>query len=102
MRLKLFMLPAIFALVACASVSQFRIEDSLRDIGVPAQKADCIGRDLNDKLSASDMQELADFLDDLRRSDNNAQGLNIVLEMENPEVVAIITAAALSCAFSTN
>ncbi len=97
---KLAIISAVVCLAGCATVSRHQIEDDLRQIGVPSAKASCVGKELKNSLSAKDLKELAAFLNELTSAKNNSEGLDLVLQMENPEVVAVITGAALTCAFS--
>ncbi len=100
MRITLIFAAILVAVAGCASVSQYRIEDSLEDLGLPVNKASCIGGQLRDRLDNKDLQELADFLTELARADSAGEGLDVVLEIENPAVVGAVTASAISCAFA--
>ena len=93
-------LGGVVFLASCSTVSQYRIEDSLKDIGVPPNKAECIGGQLRDRLDSKELGELADFLTDLAKADSAGEGLDATLEIDNPAIVGAITASGISCAFA--
>lgn len=91
---------AFFMLAACATIARYSIEDSLKDIGIPAKTASCMGEQLKDRLSDDDLQTLADHLSTLSRSETAGGALDATLEIDNLTIVGAITASSISCAFA--
>ncbi len=85
---------------ACASIARYSIEDSLRNIGIPAKRADCMGGQLKDRLSDDDLQDLARYLSGLSKSETPGEALDAMLKIDNARAVGAISASAISCAFA--
>ena len=91
---------AAVTITGCATVAQARIEDNLRDIGIPEGKADCMGDQLRERLDTDQLQALADHLATLNRSDSAGEALDAVIEVDDAGIVGAVTASAISCAFA--
>ncbi len=96
------LLTAFVALAACATVAEYRIEDSLRDIGIAPQRADCMAGQLRDRLDGDQLNELADFLSSLTGADSTGEGVDVLLDIENPGIVGAVLKSGISCGFSPN
>lgn len=94
----LFAAVSAASLAACATGGH--IEGQLKELGVSAQKADCVAGKLTDKLDRQDQKAVTSFLDDLIASNSPGNTLDALLRIENPRVAAVMTTASVTCAFS--
>ena len=100
MKLKLSVLAASLLLTACATTAALTIEDRLRDIGIPADKAGCMADQLKERLATEDLQELARYMSGLSRADSAGEALDELLKIRNPRAVGAITQSGISCLFA--
>jgi cytochrome c553 len=100
--MKKFLIAASLVLIvsSCATIARYSIEDSLRNIGIPAARADCMGGQLKDRLSDDDLQDLARYLSGLSKSETPGEALDAMLKIDNARAVGAISASAISCAFA--
>ena len=98
-RLVIFTL-MIAGLAACATTAALTIEDRLVEIGIPADKADCMADQLKERLETEDLQDLADYMSGLARSASAGEALDELLEIRNPRAVGTITQSGISCLFA--
>ncbi len=94
------LLIALFSVGACATIAQRSIEDSLRHIGIPDRRADCMGSQLRDRLNDKDLRDLAKYLSTLSRSETPHEALEAMVKIDNAAAAGAITASAISCAFA--
>lgn len=99
---RLAALATLLGLAACASPEQ-RIANKLVDLGLPPEPARCMARELDDRLTRSQLQRLADAV----RAAERRGGLErmtvgeVARQVEgigDPEIMAVLTRAGLGCA----
>ncbi|SES21074.1 hypothetical protein SAMN05518866_1658 [Sphingobium sp. YR768] len=98
-------LVATFALLlsSCASLSpESRLRNGLVEAGLSPKMAGCMAKRMADRLSIGQLRELQS-LASLRKSHkekmSTAQLLHKVRALEDPEIFAVTSSAALKCAF---
>lgn len=85
----------IFA--GCATAARYTLQDRFRAIGLPADTADCMVDDLDDRLSNDDLQDLAKYTLRISRADSTLGALRELMKIDNPRAVTAIGAAGISC-----
>jgi hypothetical protein len=87
-------------LAACATISpRNRIEDRFSELGLSAERSECLADELDDRLDRSDLKDVADFLANLNDAGSAGGVLDALLSIDNPRVVTASTRAGLACAF---
>lgn len=92
---------ALFA-AACATTSAAsRLENRFLSFGMEPAMARCLVGELREDLSSRELGAVADFLERFEAADRGRPGaaIDAIMGMDNPEIVASIAAAGLSCAF---
>ena len=85
----------------CASMSgASRLENRLISFGMEPRAASCVTDELGEDLSGRELGAVADFLERLEAADRGRPGaaIDAIMSMDNPEIVASVAAAAISCA----
>lgn len=91
---------AALSLVACATVSpRARIENRLVNIGLTERKAECMAYELDDRLDRQDLNDVADFLGDVKDASSTGENIDALLNIGNARAAAAIAASGLACAF---
>ncbi len=96
---KLLLIGTVMMLASCATVTTKSIESSLRDLGLDAKRADCVGGELTDRLDNDDLLDLAKFMRGLSRADSPNAAFQQLRKTDNPRALLAITAAGASCLF---
>ncbi len=100
MMMKSILLIAALALAACATVSpRMRIENRFVEFGLSEEKAKCMGNELDDRLSRSDLQDVADFVGNINAASSPGEGLDALLSIDNARAAGAIARASIACAF---
>ncbi len=96
-RLMLFALAGALAATACATAARVTLQDRFRNIGIPPATADCMVDELEQRLSAEDVQDLARYTVRLARADSTLSAIRSLMTIDNPRAVTAIGAAGASC-----
>ncbi len=97
-----FYLIAMIALTfaACATVSpRLRIENRFVEFGLSEKKAECMGKELDERLDREDLKAVADFVGNLNAAGSAGETLDALLGIDNARAAAAIAAAGVACAF---
>lgn len=102
---RLWILPvaATLALSACAT-PETRIAQTLVDYGFDRKTANCVGEELEDRLSNRQLRTLAGLASDIRRDGRDVRSMTIrelsdrVRRTGDPELFATLTRAGIGCA----
>jgi hypothetical protein len=87
------------AVAACATMSPAsRVKSQLIALGVSEPRAECLAGELKDHLDKSDLNDVANFLEDLNRAQTPGNALDALLKIENPRAAAAIASAGITCA----
>jgi hypothetical protein len=100
-----WILPAVatLALTACAT-PETRIAQTLIDYGFDRKTANCVGEELDDRLSNRQLRTLAGLASDIRREGRDVRNMTIrelsdrVRRTGDPELFAVLTRAGIGCA----
>ena len=97
---KYLALVAIAGIVGgCATLSPAsRIESQLVSLGVSKPRAICLSEELDRRLDRKDLNDVADFLENLNRAQSPGGALDALLSIDNADAAAAIASAGLSCA----
>jgi len=90
-------LAGVLTLTACATAARLTLQDRFRAIGIPAATADCMVGELEQRLSADDIQDLARYTVSLARSDSTLAAIRSLMTIDNPRAVTAIGASGVSC-----
>lgn len=97
---RLFAAACLCAAAACATMSPAaRVKSQLVALGVSEPRAECLAGELKDRLDKSDLDDVANFLEDLNRAQTPGNTLDALLKIDNPRAAAAIASAGLACAF---
>lgn len=102
---RIWIVPMAVALVigACAS-PEVRIAQKLMDYGFDRSTANCVGGELDDRLSNRQLRTLADLITGLQRDGRDIRSMTIreladhVRRSGDPELLAVLTRAGIGCA----
>lgn len=100
-----WMLPVAvtLALGACAS-PEVRISQKLMDYGFDRSTANCVGDELDDRLSNRQLRTLADIVTGMTRDGRDIRNMRLrdladhVRRSGDPELFAVLTRAGIGCA----
>lgn len=84
-------------LAGCATAARVTLQDRFRAIGLPADTADCMVDELDERLSNEDLQDLARYTLRLSRADTTMAAIRSLMTIDNPRAVAAIGASGVSC-----
>ncbi len=90
-------LGAILMVAGCATAARITLQDRFRAIGLPAQTADCMVDELEQRLSGEDLQDLARYTFQLSRSDSTFAAIRSLMSIDNPRAVTAIGESGISC-----
>jgi len=95
------LLLVVLLAAACATTAASRLESRFLSFGMEPAMARCFVGELREDLSSRELGAVADFLERFEAADRGRPGaaIDAILGMDNPEIVASIAAAGLSCAF---
>lgn len=97
----IILLVAALALASCAAVSpRKRIENRFVEFGLSDDKAECMGNELDDRLSRGDLKDVADFIGNINAASSPGEGLDALLSIDNASAAAAIARASIACAFA--
>jgi len=82
---------------SCATAARYTLQDRFRAIGLPADVADCMVDELDQRLSSEDLQDLAEYTLRLSRSDSTVQAIRTLMTIDNPRAVTAIGASGVAC-----
>jgi len=88
---------AAMMLASCATAARYTLQDRFRAIGIPADTADCMVDELDDRLSSQDLQDLAQYTVRLTRADTTLAAIRALMTIDNPRAVTAIGASGVSC-----
>ncbi len=95
---KLILAAAAFMMLgACATAARYTLQDRFRAIGIPADTADCMVDELDDRLSNEDVQDLARYTVQLTRANSTLAAIRSLMNIDNPRAVAAVGASGVSC-----
>ncbi|MEM9495870.1 MAG: hypothetical protein AAGA09_07690 [Pseudomonadota bacterium] len=86
-----------FLVVSCATAARYTLQDRFRAIGLPAETADCMVTELDQRLSSEDLQDLARYTLSLSRSDTTLGAVRSLMAIDNPRAVAAIGRSGVAC-----
>ncbi len=84
-------------LVGCATAARYTLQDRFRAIGIPADTADCMVGELDERLSDDDLADLARFTLTLARADTTLAAIRSLRTIDNPRAVTAVGGAGLAC-----
>ena len=91
---------AAIAMAGCATVSpRKRIENRFIEFGLSERRAECMGRELDERLDRSDLNDVAEFIGNLNNASTTGENVDALLSIGNPRAAAAIAAAGLACTF---
>lgn len=93
----ILMAAASMMLASCATAARYTLQDRFRAIGIPADTADCMVDELDDRLSNEDLQDLARYTVSVARADSTLAAIRALMQIDNPRAVAAIGASGVSC-----
>ena len=82
---------------ACATAARYTLQDRFRAIGLPAETADCMVGELDQRLSSEDLQDLARYTLTLARADSTLGAIRSLMQIDNPRAVSAVGASGVSC-----
>ncbi|MEM8771035.1 MAG: hypothetical protein AAGD92_05215 [Pseudomonadota bacterium] len=88
---------AILMAVSCATAARYTLQDRFRAIGLPDQTADCMVDELEERLTAEDLQDLARYTLQLSRADSTLGAIRSLMTIDNPRAVTAIGRSGVSC-----
>lgn len=88
---------AAVMLSACATAARYTLQDRFRAIGIPADTADCMVDELEERLSSEDVQDLAQYTLQLSRADSAMAAIRSLMSIDNPRAVTAVGASGISC-----
>ena len=88
---------AAVMLSACATAARYTLQDRFRAIGIPADTADCMVDELEERLSSEDVQDLAQYTLKLSRADSAMAAIRSLMSIDNPRAVTAVGASGISC-----
>ncbi|GJL92472.1 hypothetical protein [Hyphococcus sp.] len=95
---KIFLVAAAAMMLAsCATAARYTLQDRFRAIGIPADTADCMVDELDDRLSNEDLQDLARYTVNVARADSTLAAIRALMKIDNPRAVTAIGASGVSC-----
>jgi hypothetical protein len=96
-------LACLALIAACTTVSAAsRLEDRFIAFGLEPALAGCLVGELKEDLSSQEIGAVADFIDEIEGVDRSGRPgaiIDTIMSMDNPEIVASVAAAGVSCAF---
>lgn len=97
---KFYLVLAALALAGCATLSpRVRIENRFVELGLSPGKADCMAKELDDRLDRADLNAVADFVGELNEAGSAGGVLDALLGIDNASAAAAIAASGVACAF---
>lgn len=93
----LWLILAAITLGACATAARYTLQDRFRAIGIPADTADCMVDELDQRLSSEDLQDLARYTVRLTRADSTLAAIRSLMTIDNPRAVTAVGASGVSC-----
>ncbi|WP_425408911.1 hypothetical protein [Hyphococcus sp.] len=87
----------ILLLAGCATAARYTLQDRFRAIGIPADTADCMVGELDERLSGEDLSDLAQYTFRLSRADSTLGAIRSLMTIDNPRAVKAIGASGVSC-----
>jgi len=86
---------------ACAAVSpRARIENRFLEFGVSENRANCLARELDERLDRDDLADVADFIGSLNEATSAGSALDALLGIDNASAAAAIVPSGIACTFS--
>jgi hypothetical protein len=93
----LLVLGVVLIVAGCATAARYTLQDRFRAIGLPAQTADCMVGELEQRLSGEDVQDLARYTLQLSRADSTLGAIRLLMGIDNPRAVTAIGRSGISC-----
>jgi hypothetical protein len=90
-------LGVVLMIAGCATAARYTLQDRFRAIGLPAQTADCMVGELEQRLSSEDVQDLARYTLQLSRADSTLSAIRLLMGIDNPRAVTAIGRSGISC-----
>ena len=84
-------------LAGCATAARYTLQDRFRAIGIPADTADCMVDELDERLSNEDLQDLARYTVRLSRADSTLAAIRSLMTIDNPRAVTAVGASGVAC-----
>lgn len=81
----------------CATAARYTLQDRFRAIGIPADIADCMVDELDERLSNEDLEDLARYTVRLTRADTTTAAIRSLMKIDNPRAVTAVGASGVSC-----
>jgi len=88
---------AVMLLAGCATAARYTLQDRFRAIGIPADTADCMVDELDERLSSQDLSDLAQYTVRLARADSTLAAIRSLMTIDNPRAVTAVGASGISC-----
>ena len=86
---------------ACAAMSpRARIKERFIEFGVSEKRADCLCKELDDRLDRDDLADVADFIGTLNEATSAGGALDALLSIENASAAAAIVPSGIACTFN--
>ena len=82
---------------SCATAARYTLQDRFRAIGIPAETADCMVDEIDERLSDQDFQDLAQYTLRLSRAETTFDAVQSLMTIDNPRAITAIGASALTC-----
>ncbi|MEO1134974.1 MAG: hypothetical protein AAFW68_00010 [Pseudomonadota bacterium] len=93
----LWLIITAFMMGACATAARYTLQDRFVAIGIPADTANCMVDELDQRLSSEDLQDLARYTLRLSRARSTLDAIRSLMAIENPRAVTAIGASGVSC-----
>lgn len=90
---------SLVALAACSTVSKFTIEDRLRELGLSRNQAECVADELDDRLDAGQMADVARTLDELTDDAGPRRVIDSLGRVSDDEIARAAAQAGVACIF---
>lgn len=97
---RLIAVASLCAASACATITPAsRVKSQLISLGVSEPRAECLTGELKGRLERSDLNDVANFLEELNRAQTPGSALDALLKIDNPRAAAAVASAGVACAF---
>lgn len=88
---------------SCAQPFEGRVASRLADAGLSRTMADCMAKRWVERLNLLQLQKISDLAEDLKRERSErrltvARFVERVREVDDPEIVRVVTGSAAACA----
>ncbi len=98
--LKFGLFAMMVAIGACSTVDRMTIADRLQNLGISRDRAECMARELDDRLNDDQLRRFARFTVELDRAESALQAIGALRQIDEPRIARAVTSSAFSCAIN--